>query len=46
MAQSRAEISKEAEELVVQVMETSKKVLGEEHPDTLSSMAKMQNLSK
>lgn len=29
---------KEAEELQVQVMETRKKVLGEEHPDTLTSM--------
>jgi len=28
----------EAEELFVQVMETWKKVLGEEHPDTLLSM--------
>ncbi|KAI9700241.1 MAG: hypothetical protein M1836_002255 [Candelina mexicana] len=28
----------EAEELTVQVMETNKKVLGEEHPDTLTSM--------
>ena len=32
---------KEAEELVVQVMETRKRVLGEEHPDTLSSMANL-----
>jgi hypothetical protein len=30
--------SKEAEELLVQVMETSKRVLGQEHPDTLTSM--------
>ena len=29
---------KEAEELFVQVMETRKRVLGEEHPDTLTSM--------
>ena len=29
---------KEAEELDVQVMETRKRVLGEEHPDTLTSM--------
>ncbi|KAH8724301.1 hypothetical protein GQ44DRAFT_618470, partial [Phaeosphaeriaceae sp. PMI808] len=29
---------KEAEELEVQVMETRKRVLGEEHPDTLTSM--------
>ncbi len=29
---------KEAAELFVQVMETSKRVLGEEHLDTLSSM--------
>jgi len=28
----------EAEELEVQVMETSKRVLGPEHPDTLTSM--------
>ncbi|KAF1975254.1 hypothetical protein BU23DRAFT_435962, partial [Bimuria novae-zelandiae CBS 107.79] len=28
----------EAEELEVQVMETRKRVLGEEHPDTLTSM--------
>ncbi|KAL9026743.1 MAG: hypothetical protein Q9196_004638 [Gyalolechia fulgens] len=30
-----------AEELFVQVMETSARVLGEEHPDTLSSMANL-----
>ncbi len=30
---------KEAEELDVQVIETRKRVLGEEHPDTLTSMA-------
>ena len=29
---------KEAEELQVQVMETTKRVLGERHPDTLTSM--------
>ncbi|KAL8849830.1 MAG: hypothetical protein Q9198_011124, partial [Flavoplaca austrocitrina] len=32
---------KEAEELGVQVMETAKRVLGEEHPDTLTSMANL-----
>ncbi|CAF9922484.1 MAG: hypothetical protein ALECFALPRED_002096 [Alectoria fallacina] len=31
----------EAEELEVQVMETSLRVLGQEHPDTLSSMASL-----
>ncbi|KAF2680652.1 kinesin light chain [Lentithecium fluviatile CBS 122367] len=31
----------EAEELFVQVMETFKRVLGEEHPDTLTSMANL-----
>ncbi|KAK7177494.1 Kinesin light chain 5 [Paraphaeosphaeria sporulosa] len=31
----------EAEELNVQVMETRKRVLGEEHPDTLTSMANL-----
>ncbi|KAF1965815.1 HET-domain-containing protein [Bimuria novae-zelandiae CBS 107.79] len=31
----------EAEELFVQVMETRKRVLGEEHPDTLTSMANL-----
>jgi Tetratricopeptide repeat len=30
---------KEAEELFMQVMETSKRVLGQKHPDTLTSMA-------
>jgi len=30
---------KEAEELEVLVMETTKRVLGEEHPDSLTSMA-------
>ena len=32
---------KAAEELFVQVMETSSKVLGAEHPDTLTSMANL-----
>jgi tetratricopeptide (TPR) repeat protein len=32
---------KEAEELFVQVMETRKRVLGQEHPDTLMSMANL-----
>ncbi|MDI1492405.1 MAG: hypothetical protein OHK93_003619 [Ramalina farinacea] len=32
---------KEAEELEVRVMETRKRVLGEEHPDTLTSMANL-----
>ncbi|KAL5392945.1 hypothetical protein DPSP01_000636 [Paraphaeosphaeria sporulosa] len=32
---------KEAEELFVQVMEMSKRVLGEEHPDTLLSMGNL-----
>ncbi|KAH0544448.1 hypothetical protein GP486_008515 [Trichoglossum hirsutum] len=32
---------KEAEELEVQVMKTRKRVLGEEHPDTLTSMANL-----
>jgi hypothetical protein len=32
---------KEAEELEVQVMETRERVLGEEHPDTLTSMANL-----
>ncbi|KAN0083774.1 kinesin light chain 3 [Elaphomyces granulatus] len=31
----------EAEKLDVQVMETSKTVLGSEHPDTLTSMASL-----
>jgi hypothetical protein len=31
----------EAEELFVQVMETRKRVLGAEHPDTLTSMANL-----
>jgi Flp pilus assembly protein TadD len=29
---------KEAEELMMQVVETRKRVLGQEHPDTLTSM--------
>jgi hypothetical protein len=32
---------KEAEELEVQVMETRKRVLGQEHPSTLTSMANL-----
>ena len=32
---------KEAEELFVQVMETLKRVLGQEHPSTLTSMANL-----
>jgi hypothetical protein len=32
---------KEAEELEVQVMETKKRVLGDEHPDTLTSIANL-----
>jgi hypothetical protein len=32
---------KEAEALEVQVMETRKRVLGQEHPDTLTSMANL-----
>src|SRR5438045_2386777 len=32
---------KKAEELEVQVMDTRKRVLGAEHPDTLSSMANL-----
>ena len=32
---------KEAEELEAQVMETFKRVLGAEHPDTLTSMANL-----
>ena len=32
---------KEAEELFVQVMETSSRVLGQEHPSTLTSMANL-----
>lgn len=32
---------KEAEELEVRVIETRKRVLGEEHPDKLSSMANL-----
>lgn len=30
-----------AKELFVQVMETRKRVLGQEHPDTLNSMANL-----
>ncbi|KAK4119091.1 hypothetical protein N657DRAFT_650498 [Parathielavia appendiculata] len=37
---------KEAESLEVQVMETSKRVLGEEHPDTLTSMANLAHTWK
>ena len=32
---------KEAEELEVQAMETEKRVLGQEHPDTLTSIANL-----
>jgi len=32
---------KKAEELELQVMETGKRVLGEEHPSTLTSMANL-----
>jgi len=32
---------KEAEDLFVQVMETTKRVLGEEHPDSLTSIANL-----
>lgn len=41
LAFSEARRWKEAEELEIQVMETRKRVLGEEHPDTLSSMANL-----
>ncbi|KAL8815792.1 MAG: hypothetical protein Q9223_005111 [Gallowayella weberi] len=41
LAFSEAGRWKEAEELEVQVMETSQRVLGEEHPDTLTSMANL-----
>ncbi|KAI4166730.1 MAG: hypothetical protein LQ343_007804 [Gyalolechia ehrenbergii] len=41
LAFSEAGRYKEAEELEVQVMETMKRVLGEEHPDTLSSIANL-----
>ncbi|KAL9611396.1 MAG: hypothetical protein Q9167_003937 [Letrouitia subvulpina] len=41
LAFSEAGRWKEAEELDVQVMETTKRVLGEEHPDTLTSMANL-----
>ena len=37
---------KEAEELEIQVMETRKKVLGDEHPDTLESMANLAYIYK
>ena len=37
---------KEAEELFVQVMETSLRVLGEEHPSTLTSMANLAHSYK
>ena len=36
---------KEAEELDVQVMQTRKRRLGEEHPDTLTSMANLASSS-
>ena len=36
---------KEAEELEVQVMETRKRVLGEEHPSTLTSMVNHAEVS-
>ena len=35
----------EAEELDVSVMETAKRVLGDEHPDTLTSMANFVSAS-
>ena len=41
LAFSEAGRWQEAEELQVQVMETTKKVLGEEHPDTLTSIANL-----
>lgn len=34
-------INTAAEELKLQMMETSERVLGEEHPDTLTSMANL-----
>jgi hypothetical protein len=34
----------EAEELEVQAMETRKRVLGQEHPDTLTSMANLASM--
>ncbi|KAH7111833.1 hypothetical protein B0J11DRAFT_473349, partial [Dendryphion nanum] len=37
---------KEAEELNVQVMETSKRVLGDEHLDTLANMNNLAYTSK
>jgi hypothetical protein len=36
----------EAEELFVRVMETSLRVLGEEYPDTLTSMASLASIWK
>ncbi|KAL8636885.1 MAG: hypothetical protein Q9228_005779 [Teloschistes exilis] len=41
LAFSEAGRWKEAEELEVRVMQTRKRVLGEEHPDTLTSMANL-----
>ena len=35
---------KEAEELEVQVIETTKRVLGEEYPATLTSMANLASI--
>ena len=35
---------KEAEELEAQVMETRKRVLGREHPDTLASMGNLASI--
>ena len=35
---------KEAEELLMQVMEARKRVLGQEHPDTLTSIAVLEML--
>jgi len=35
---------KEAEELEVLVMETTKQVLGKEHPDSLTSMANLASM--
>lgn len=36
----------EAEKLEVHVMETRKRVLGAEHPDTLASMAKLASTNR
>ena len=36
----------EAEQLFVQVMETRKRVLGQDHPDTLTSMGKLASTSR